>query len=74
MTGHNILRGPRGTGFLYAERATTAHIEPILLDNHAAKWTDDNAYTTRGDAAPLRELGALLRRRHRPEGRRRPGQ
>jgi selenocysteine lyase/cysteine desulfurase len=50
MTGRKYLRGPRGTGFLYAKRATTAEIEPIFLDNHAAKWTDDNAYTTRDDA------------------------
>jgi selenocysteine lyase/cysteine desulfurase len=50
MTGRKYLRGPRGTGFLYARRATTAHIEPVFLDNHAAKWTDDNAYTVRDDA------------------------
>ncbi|WP_395710282.1 aminotransferase class V-fold PLP-dependent enzyme [Reyranella sp.] len=50
MTGRKYLRGPRGTGFLYARQATTAHIEPIFLDNHAAKWTDDNAYTVRDDA------------------------
>src|SRR5215471_3570068 len=50
VTGRKYMRGPRGTGFLYAKRATTSHIEPILLDNHAAKWTDDNAYTVRDDA------------------------
>ena len=50
MTGRKYLRGPRGTGFLYARRAATAHIEPVFLDNHAAKWTDDNAYTVRDDA------------------------
>ena len=50
VTGRKYMRGPRGTGFLYARRATTAGIEPIFLDNHAAKWTDDNAYTTRHDA------------------------
>jgi selenocysteine lyase/cysteine desulfurase len=50
VTGRKYMRGPRGTGFLYARRATTADIEPILLDNHAAKWTDDNAYTVRDDA------------------------
>ena len=50
MTGRKYMRGPRGTGFLYARRATTAQIEPLLLDNHAAKWTDDNAYTVRDDA------------------------
>ena len=50
VTGRKYMRGPRGTGFLYARRATTRHIEPILLDNHAAKWTDDSAYTVRDDA------------------------
>jgi cysteine desulfurase / selenocysteine lyase len=50
MTGRKYLRGPRGTGFLYAKQATTAHIEPIFLDNHAAKWTADNGYTVAGDA------------------------
>jgi len=50
MTGRKYLRGPRGTGFLYARRATTTAIEPVFLDNHAAKWTDDNVYTSRTDA------------------------
>jgi cysteine desulfurase / selenocysteine lyase len=50
MTGRKYLRGPRGTGFLYARRSTTAAIEPVFLDNHAAKWTDDNVYTLRTDA------------------------
>jgi len=50
VTGRKYMRGPRGTGFLYAKRATTSQIEPLLLDNHAAKWTDDNAYTVRDDA------------------------
>jgi selenocysteine lyase/cysteine desulfurase len=45
MTGRKYLRGPRGTGFLYARKKTTSHIEPIFLDNHAARWTEDNAYT-----------------------------
>src|SRR5215467_886417 len=50
VTGRKYMRGPRGTGFLYARRATTADIEPVFLDNHAAKWTDDNVYTVRDDA------------------------
>ena len=50
MTGRKYLRGPRGTGFLFAKRATTARIEPVFLDNHAAKWTADNGYTMRTDA------------------------
>ncbi|MBV8392487.1 MAG: aminotransferase class V-fold PLP-dependent enzyme [Alphaproteobacteria bacterium] len=45
-TGRKYLRGPRGTGFLYARQKTTAGIEPIFLDNHAAKWTGDNEYKT----------------------------
>ncbi|HTR84066.1 MAG TPA: aminotransferase class V-fold PLP-dependent enzyme [Reyranella sp.] len=45
-TGRKYLRGPRGTGFLYARQKTTGSIEPIFLDNHAAKWTDDNEYKT----------------------------
>lgn len=50
MTGRKYLRGPRGTGFLYAKKTTTAGIEPVFLDNHAAKWTADNGYTMRTDA------------------------
>jgi cysteine desulfurase/selenocysteine lyase len=50
MTGRKYLRGPRGTGFLYAKARTTQHIEPVFLDNHAARWTDDNGYTVVGDA------------------------
>ncbi|CAN5268294.1 aminotransferase class V-fold PLP-dependent enzyme [soil metagenome] len=49
-TGRKYMRGPRGTGFLYARRRTTAQIEPIFLDNHAARWTGDNEYTVMGDA------------------------
>jgi selenocysteine lyase/cysteine desulfurase len=44
------MRGPRGTGFLYARQRSTAHIEPIFLDNHAARWTGDNEYTAIADA------------------------
>ena len=50
VTGRKYMRGPRGTGFLYARHSTTADIEPIFLDNHAARWTDDNLYTARDDA------------------------
>ena len=50
MTGRKYLRGSRGTGFLYAKARTTSHIEPVFLDNHAARWSDDNAYTVMGDA------------------------
>jgi len=49
-TGRKYMRGPRGTGFLYARARTTSHIEPIFLDNHAARWTGDNEYTAIADA------------------------
>lgn len=49
-TGRKYLRGPRGTGFLYARRETTSQIEPVFLDNHAARWTGPANYEVRGDA------------------------
>jgi selenocysteine lyase/cysteine desulfurase len=49
-TGRKYMRGPRGTGFLYARTRSTRHIEPIFLDNHAARWTGDNEYTVIADA------------------------
>lgn len=49
-TGRKYMRGPRGTGFLYARKRSTSHIEPVFLDNHAARWTGDNEYTVIGDA------------------------
>jgi selenocysteine lyase/cysteine desulfurase len=49
-TGRKYMRGPRGTGFLYARTRSTSRIEPIFLDNHAARWTGDNDYTVIGDA------------------------
>ena len=49
-TGRKYMRGPRGTGFLYARTRSTSRIEPIFLDNHAARWTGDQEYTVLGDA------------------------
>ena len=49
-TGRKYMRGPRGTGFLYARQRSTAQIEPIFLDNHAARWSGDNDYTVMPDA------------------------
>ena len=49
-TGRKYMRGPRGTGFLYARARSTSHIEPIFLDNHAARWTGDNEYKVIADA------------------------
>lgn len=42
--GRKFLRGPRGTGFLYAsDRA--CELEPFPLDLHSAEWTELESYT-----------------------------
>lgn len=40
-TGRKFLRGPRGTGFLYASDAALDELEPFPLDLHSATWTSD---------------------------------
>ena len=37
-TGRKFLRGPRGTGFLYASDRALADLEPFPLDLHSATW------------------------------------
>lgn len=49
-TGRKFLRGPRGTGFLYARTATTAEQHPPFVDLHAATWTGTDTYELRPDA------------------------
>ncbi|HLZ59242.1 MAG TPA: aminotransferase class V-fold PLP-dependent enzyme [Ktedonosporobacter sp.] len=49
-TGRKYLRGPRGTGFLYARREIIEQLEPPMLDLHSADWVADNRYTIRKDA------------------------
>jgi selenocysteine lyase/cysteine desulfurase len=40
-TGRKFLRGPRGTGFLYASDRSLTELEPFPLDLHSATWTTD---------------------------------
>jgi cysteine desulfurase / selenocysteine lyase len=49
-TGRKFLRGPRGTGFLWVRRSLIEHLEPPLLDLHAAEWLPDGGYRIREDA------------------------
>src|SRR6516162_9752377 len=49
-TGRKFLRGPRGTGFLYASDRALAEIEPPFIDGHAATWTAADTFELRGDA------------------------
>jgi cysteine desulfurase / selenocysteine lyase len=50
VTGRKFLRGPRGTGFLYARASTTADLHPPFVDLHAATWTGVDSYELRQDA------------------------
>jgi cysteine desulfurase/selenocysteine lyase len=49
-TGRKYLRGPRGTGFLYVRRSMLEHMEPPLLDQHAASWISQDEFAVREDA------------------------
>ncbi len=44
-TGRKYLRGPRGTGFLYACRSKLEFCNPPFIDLQAATWISDNEYT-----------------------------
>jgi cysteine desulfurase/selenocysteine lyase len=49
-TGRKFLRGPRGTGFLYAREELIERIEPPFIDVLSAEWTGRDSYRWRADA------------------------
>ncbi len=49
-TGRKYLRGPRGTGFMYASAEILERLEPPFIDIHSAHWIDENQYRFRDDA------------------------
>ncbi|MDI1352637.1 MAG: aminotransferase class V-fold PLP-dependent enzyme [bacterium] len=44
-TGRKYLRGPRGTGFLYAHSRIIDQCEPPFVDLHSSKWIENNHYS-----------------------------
>lgn len=49
-TGRKFLRGPRGTGFLYARKGFLDRMEPPVIDHYAAPWVARDRYELRPDA------------------------
>jgi selenocysteine lyase/cysteine desulfurase len=49
-TGRKFLRGPRGTGFLYARREWADRLHPPALDVGGADWTALDSYTLKPGA------------------------
>jgi selenocysteine lyase/cysteine desulfurase len=50
VTGRKYLRGPRGTGLLYARRELAQRLHPPFVDLHAAPWVARDDYRLRPDA------------------------
>jgi cysteine desulfurase / selenocysteine lyase len=49
-TGRKYLRGPRGTGLLYANTKNINDFVPFNLDLHSAEWTSRSTFKSRNDA------------------------
>ena len=44
-TGRKFLRGPRGTGFLYAGERAIDRLEPFVAEIHSATWDGARSFT-----------------------------
>ena len=49
-TGRKYLRGPRGTGFLFAREGVLPKLRPHVIDLHSAEWIGKSDYRIRQDA------------------------
>jgi len=49
-TGRKFLRGPRGTGFLWASRKMMDQTEPPVIDHFGGRWVATDRYELRNDA------------------------
>lgn len=49
-TGRKYLRGPRGTGFLFAKKEMIKDCDPPIIDLHSAQWIADNEYKLSSNA------------------------
>jgi cysteine desulfurase / selenocysteine lyase len=49
-TGRKFLRGPRGTGFLYAKHERLLELHPPFVDGHAAQWISSQQYALHPNA------------------------
>ena len=50
-TGRKYLRGPRGTGFLFARDQSTASFIPPVLDLQSASWDAAKSFTVKKNAS-----------------------
>jgi cysteine desulfurase/selenocysteine lyase len=50
LTGRKYVRGPRGTGLLYARRELAQKLHPPMIDLHAATWVARERYELKPDA------------------------
>jgi len=49
-TGRKYIRGPRGTGFMFAKRSTALQLEPFPIDHYGAPWSAPDEYTMQPSA------------------------
>lgn len=48
--GRRFLRGPRGTGYLFAGTEVMDRLDPMFIDIHSAFWTGRNTFEWKPDA------------------------